>query len=265
MTHRIVRRITVVAGLTVAGWMAESTAGVLAIQFDMGTSQGSYTGSASPAHALGDIPGTNVTWNAVPGGTEIISSGLVYSDGTAATGVVLDGGAGFNVSDANSWNYGNFTISYGYGPGVLTPFYDNTLMRDYLYNSNGVGFRVNGLPAGQYNVYALASDSSLKREWNIGIAVNPGVSPLLDAVIGDKGATPLTSWVAATNPPSVNDNYYLKTVSIAGPSDWIGVIMTARDDSAGLAGLQIVQFVPEPASLSLLVLGGLALLRRRNR
>lgn len=244
------------------------------IQFDFGSNPGAYTGTNSPGHAAGDFSGSDTTWNAVTGDT---ASGLLFADGSAATGVSVDVGLSSDTT----------TVSWTTDPGVGGPdsgigVFATDLGNDNLFTTGGsqkiVGVRVSGLAAGTYRVYALGrgvTSGQVDYTYNQAIAVADANAATFDALGGsfvlsglsDSGAT---SWVAG-------ETHAYAQVTIGSTSDYLVFLTqaTATDSAsgngfAGIPGLQIaaVSAVPEPSTWA--ALAGVAVLafaawRRRGR
>ena len=237
-----------VVGLAMAmGGTAE--AAPLKIQFDVSDNVGSYTGYESPGYAAGDFTTAETTWNMTEGD---VSSGLKYADGTDATTVTFDTGQGGGATV--NWSSTPPTSQTGAGGGI----YATSLMRDWHYTSgnNNLGARVNGLPAGEYRVYALVREpSELGRLYDVSIGVNIdtiGASPTAIT-----NATGVTTW-------TVGKNYAVADLTTTASTDWLSIIVDPTNNQYGtLEGVQIVQ-IPEPMTMALLALGLPVMIRRRR-
>ncbi len=158
------------------------------------------------------------------------------------------------------------TIAPGYdannGNGNATS--DRTMMNAALYYDNGIGtdtgnITIADLPesftAFGYDVYVYFESNDNDRDMTITIS---GVS-----YTGRDGGAykTLDEYILATG-PGVYANYMVFE-GLTAPSFTIDA--TATNGRAAIAGIQIVSNIPEPATVSLLGLGALALLRRRRR
>ncbi len=225
------------------------------IQIDFSDKIGSYTGFESPGFAAGDFTASETTWNMVDAD---LSSGLLYSDGTAATGIQVDLGQGGGATV--DWATGLSEASSG---TVGTTIYDTDLMRDWVYsaNNNNLGARVSGLPAGDYRVYALVREpNQLGRLYDVSIGVNIDTLGALPTAIAD--AAGVTTWTDGMN-------FTVADVTTTSDGDWISIIVDPTNANWGtLEGLQIVPItIPEPGSLGLLtlaVMGFVPFVRRRK-
>jgi hypothetical protein len=249
------------------------------IQFDFNTTAGAYTGIEAPAHAVAALGATDDQWNSVvltgpisalhpqintPEETE--ASGLdtlsfVDTQGNSLPGIKTDFGAFFSPGPPVEWAaYEDWILDHSYNETIV-PIYDTALVEDMFYNqysesSTGVvAFRVGGLAAGQYDVYAISVNnvSALGASGTYNIRIGTNINQLSDdvpEVVGPLGAA--NTWTQGTN-------YAHSLVSVSGPSDWITVFSSTNDlnINAVLNGVQIVQHVPEPSTI---VLGGIGLM-----
>lgn len=293
-------RITSLTMTIIAGMLGISFAPLarpVSIQFDFSTTAGSYTsGRIAPAYeATATEPnynstntitnsggtgtlnsGTNGTaWNALTGGT-VISNGsnLKYVDGSfvpsGAITVTTAYGNGTTSGTVAAWQYG--PADWGSVGSSTTGVQATTLMQDELYSLAGgggtqvFGFRIQGLPVGSYQLFALgATPTAENRSKTIRMGVftlsaqnDPNDAALFTAgTLGTGGVANAPAWVSGKN-------YLIGTVTTANASDYIVTMVTGANPA--LNGIEIVPLapVPEPAMLSLLALGGLALLRRRK-
>ena len=120
---------------------------------------------SSPAHAVGGLSILQTNWNT--GLMADTASGLVYSDGTPATGVSLDMGRSAAGSGVIDFNLNDFISNNALGGAQNTGIYaDNSPVKDAFYGGSGggnalaAGIRVDGLPAGTYTVYVAGRNTS---------------------------------------------------------------------------------------------------------
>jgi hypothetical protein len=252
---------------------AASAASASNIQFDIqGSGAPQYNSYPSPAYFAGDITTADTSWNPV---SADVTSGLSYSNGTAATGVAIDLGAyivsnsdrstAVPYNDPNGVQDWNYSPSGGYSYTALDAYAQNDLAQDLLYVTPSTGSslaaRINGLAAGTYHVYLISmidesGAGANTRVYNDYIGVN---------LSGTFGNTPISVGPALGAPDWVaGSNYAFATVTISGPGDYITLISTQGSQPAVINGVQIVSVVPEPASLGLGLLGAAAIIRRRR-
>lgn len=139
-------------------------AGASTLMVDFGTltpSGGNLTNS--PLHTASGGSITDTTWNHVEKAD--IASGLLYSDGTAATGVAIDLGASgvsttvdLSLQPSSSAENGN-TIDSGIYSGDSVAK-DQTFHTDSGASPSHVGVQVTGLPAGNYAIYMTGRNTS---------------------------------------------------------------------------------------------------------
>lgn len=284
-----------VGTLAVVGLTLE--AAPVSIQFDFCTTAGSYTsGKIAPAYeATGTESNYNSTntitntggtaalnsavdgmaWNALAGGT-IVSNGanLRYVDGSfAANGAVtvtVAYGNGTTSGNVAAWQYG--AANWGSVGSSTTGVQATTLMQDELYSLAGgggtqvIGFRIQGLPVGAYKVFALGATPTAEsriKSVRMGVFTSASQNDPADAALtnlgnlGTGGVTNASAWVSG-------QNYLMGSVTTTNALDYVVVMATGVN--AALSGIEIVAAtqIPEPATLLLLMLGGLALARHRR-
>lgn len=119
----------------------------------------------SMGHFAGAVPGTEVSWNQI---VNADNSSLVYSDGTAATGVAVVVGRSL-AGISNSVDYAKKVISSSaLGGSASWGIYTNTSpIRDGIFATgtstlptNALGIRVDGLAAGTYTLYVSGRNTS---------------------------------------------------------------------------------------------------------
>lgn len=245
----------------------------------------------SPAHASGDIPLAQTSWNTIT--TSANRTDLVHADGSAAAGVTLDLGqesTGGNGTIDFATNITNLTLA-GSGGGV--PGQQNLLGTGSIYGDNSsstaagrdgffgggtatgtgaaIGLRIDGLAAGDYVAYVMARNTNTN-------AVSYPMN-LYSSVGASSGSFSLASLAATQANPGyasvgyagqytsfvLGDNYQEISFTITeGQSFYLGI--DGGNDAVDRRGfLNLVQIVsvPEPSSLALAALGLLVLRRRR--
>lgn len=257
--------------LAAASTTQAAIAKVLQLDFGPAAATGSNL-TNSPLHTAAPTF-TGATWNTV--GTADISSGLLWSDNTAATGVSLDLGVSPNSN----------TINFGTQPGSSNAlgtsvnsgvFAGSSVGKDGIFNgtstqNNRIGLTLKGLPLGVYDIYVVAINTNIsfddnRRTMAVGTQATASASTLdttslASLAITNHGTGLTTSWsdglnfrklsvtLTATNPDL--------TIFTFGPTD----LQTSNEPRGFLNSVQVA-LIPEPASLALLGLGGLLILPR---
>jgi hypothetical protein len=175
-------------------------------------------------------------------------------------------GTGAGITYAGNGIY----IAHGGGGATGTQGGDEKLNSGFIYGTTHLAFT--NIPYSTYDVYIYQLNDASGRQQTTTLtpAVGPaisffGSSPNPEAV-GQVDNNALTAYVylqATSTTPGVftDPANFVRFVGITGSSFTIDV---SAPGNGYINGFQIVQIVPEPASLSLLGLGGLALLRRRS-
>lgn len=223
------------------------------IQFDINDSLNlTYTGINSPGHVAGDFQSIETTWNGVR--ATGLSTGIMFSDGSPAPGIVVEAGVSPDAASAVSWGtppseardeaQGVFDTNFGFD-------------RFFATSGKKVGLRVKGLPAGQYRVYAIGrpgTQFSGNDSFNMSVGVNlddlTGAQP---TILPWSGGTPIfDSWVNG-------ETHMVATITTTSVDDYITVINQENNPGgsfiiASLQGLQVAQ-VPEPETFLLCMVG----------
>src|SRR5437868_6642111 len=115
-----------------------------------------------PGHAVGAVPGTEITWNTITADTNT----LYYANGTVASGVTLTLGRSTAGSDTINFSDKGFTVN-ALGTTVNGGVYSATSpVKDGIFGGSGgnnnlaLGMRVNGLAAGTYTLYVHGRNSN---------------------------------------------------------------------------------------------------------
>lgn len=262
--------------VALAGLLPGLSAATLMLDFGPTTVTGADR-TQSPYHAV--TPGfTDTTWNQVQ--TLAITSGLLYSDGTSATGVSVSVGR----SSSLAWQTLTFagapnsaTLGTGTNTGV---FAGTSAGKDAInYGASAstntvVGVSVGGLAAGTYDVYIVgyntnktAAEAADMGFWAL---ATPGTANLdttsyLSSPQAVSTNSVTSSWIAGSN--------YVKLSVTLAANEYLTIFShgTTGDELRGfLNSVQIVSVspIPEPSSAALLIgcagLALAALVRRRS-
>lgn len=247
--------------MAVALCVASSAHADVVLQLDFGNA-GTYVGNLAPAGVSDTI------WNGVPNGD--VFSGLVYGDGSAATGISVELGAAVTPGNAINFLTDDARSDAGNIEDQGVAIYDTDLTDDWVFDSSNadLGARITGLAAGVYDVYAVTREpNQLTRTYDVGIGtfaaadannISSGSAQLTTTAVGD--ATGATAFIAG-------QNFAVTRVTITDSTDFIGIVVDPTNERfATLGAVQIVGVaVPEPSSLALLSIGGLGFILRRRR
>lgn len=268
--------VTVFQGLS-------STASAMSLLLDFGSTPGIVADAQaanSPAHATGAVPATERTWNLVT--TADISSGLLFSNNTAATGISLniavETAIGSNILDFNAANSvnstsltGSFATSLGsiYGTATADGPAKDGIFRNNTGNADNaaIGFRLDGLAAGTYTIYYIGRNTNTATVRPQAFYTAVGNSSSTFNFTGLTGTTLSNSLTSGNDTFIAGDNYNSVTFTIeTGQSFFFAAEGTTGTEGRGfLNTIEIVQ-VPEP-SVALLgaASAGLMLVRRKRR
>ena len=242
---------------TVALLAATTSVQADTIQFDFGApgGLGTYVGNNAPAGIGATV------WNGVFTNQTNPTGGLVFADGSAATGVTIETGEGIGAIDWNApIDRGRNNNASGSGD-----IYDTALTGTWFFGVNeNIGVRVSGLAPGDYDVYSINREPTEPgRTYDVGIGV---------ADTTDFTGLAVTSLAGqATNATTFVDghNFATERVTVTSTADFITVIVDPTNDRfATISGLQIVavpQTIPEPSSFAVILGLGVAGLTRRKR
>lgn len=270
-------------GASALAFAVVSSAQVLMMDFGpTSTTGGSLTNS--PYHTA-DNTFTGTSWNKL--GTADVASGLLWSNGAAATGVSVNLGA--TTTDASRTIGLANTPSNGTGlsgSAMTTGVYaDSSPGRDGIFtgsssgNIRAVGLQISGLTTGTYDIYMTGRNTNTNaghtQNFYAGKAASSG-----DFTFTDTGTFASKSITYFAAPTAQNDawsattlaNYAKFSITITSGEVLQLAVFGGTGDSRGfLNSVQIVNTapIPEPASAGLLLglaaVTGAACLRRRDR
>jgi len=222
--------VVIMAGLLVSP--SSASASTISINF---RGDGDSTYQLAPSDVAGVVPASN--WNDVTG--------------TSGTGIALKNGAGSNSGASLAFDAGDNGVIAGPSGN------DQKMMFSYIHE--GASATVSSLSlADPYDVYVYFWDEDSK---NLPEDITLTSSSYTKTFYVKEETTPYPGYVRAYNtvapPVGTRDaGTYVVFTGVTGSS------FTVDTGGEELNGIQIT---PEPATLSLLALGGLALLRRRNK
>lgn len=214
----------------------------------------------SPGHSAGAISNALTTWNVM--GTLDVSSGLLYGDNTAATGISLSTG----YETTNTSNIINFALNPGFsvalGGAVNTGVYaGDSVGTDAIFQSSvapiAVGVQIGGLAAGSYQVYISGRNTNVATYLQNFYATSSSAGTTFD--FNSLTSVPVANTGVAW---SQGTTYALFTITLGA-----GEVLNIATEGTGTAGagrgflnsLEIVA-VPEPSTTVLMVGGALVLL-----
>lgn len=244
----------------------------------------------SPGHVIGGVTSAETTWNTIT--SSAANSSLSYSDGTSASTVTLTLGQEFSAGD-NTIDYSTPIASLGLvgnGGGtagrksLLTAnsIYGDTRLgssavgRDAFFGAAGsaIGFRVDGLTAGDYVIYLMGRNTNANTAALAGMTfyattgASSGSFSSFNMAASESQANTTYTTAAYTNQYESfveGQNYVALSVSLLeGQSLFVAVDGTDTELRGFLNMAQIVS-VPESSVALLGGLGLLGLLRRQRK
>jgi len=236
---------------------------------------GSYL-TLSPGHSAGAVALSETTWNTIT--TSSPQSSLSYSNGTSATGVTLTMGqestAGNNTIDYSTAISSLNLVGSGGGTAgqknLLTAgsIYGDTRLgssavgRDAFFGGAGaaIGFRVDGLAAGNYNIYLMGRNTNSNAPALQGMTfyaatgASSGTFASFNTAASAVEANTTYSTLAYTNQYesfSAGQNYVVFTISIAANTSLFVAVDGTNTELRGFVNMmQITPAITPPPSLS---------------
>jgi hypothetical protein len=196
---------------------------------------------ASKNNGNGNATGSSVTWNNLFDNTGA-NSGVSVTSTTFPDGY---------------WNY--YSVL---GSGVVSDAngtYNNLLLNGYdNYSANNI--TISAIPYAQYDLYVYFTASAAGRAGTLTVgSTTYDFSTMGSAANGGANAVfTLTTDTTGANPSAD----YAVFSGLTGSSQ---TLAAAIPDWGGIAGWQIVEEVPEPGTMALAGMGGLALLQMKRR
>jgi hypothetical protein len=182
------------------------------LQLDFGHRAGLYTGINAPAHAAGDMVAHERAWTQVVGDH---SGSLLMADGNICPyPVQIDYGHGIDEID---WNAAPLDPT-GSPYKKAGPIFDTALCQDHRPTKGNLGYRISGLPAGRYRIYALCR--SVRRPfaaYDVSIGVNLQKQLQIPLSIPPMNNHSVEKWIAG-------QTHAVSEIQISGPDDWATVI-----------------------------------------
>ncbi len=257
-------------GLAVALGTATASEAAVLLNF---TSTSHFTGDVpeakiSPGQQVGGISGSH--WNKISS-ADTASLDIIDHTGAVLNGVSVDLGVAGSASTVIDYSVAPSSFS-NLGTAWKTGVFSGNAQSGMFTSSRDdqkVGVRLSGLPAGTYTVYvtSLNTNSTSTNRYNIYAGAVDSASTNSDYsgfsfefldFFDPNTPKIIDAWVE-------NINYVALTVTLGEDEDLVVVSdgLTSGEDRGFLNTVEVV-LVPEPASLGLLGLGGLVLLRRRR-
>lgn len=203
----------------------------------------------SPGHAVGGLSAVQTHWNT--GVTADKAGGLVYSDGTAATGVSIDLGRSVVGGDTIDFTDNGFISTNALGGSQSSGIYGgNSPVKDGFYgglggNAIAVGLRVNGLAAGTYTVFFAARNTSTQNASPERVYATNGPSASTYRFTNSASVLQTNSSPAVTSSFVAGDNCGSMAVTLReGDSLYLAAAGTGAEVRGFLNSVEIVPGLP---------------------
>lgn len=236
---------TAVASITLLGVGSSLVANLVMLDFGPTTVTGAEQ-SNSPYHTA--TPGfTDTTWNKIE--TSDVASGILNSDGTAATGVSVNVGRSSSL-DINVLTFAGAPNQATLGTMTNTGVFAGTSVgKDGIFYEDIVGVAIGGLTENTYEIYIVGantnkstSDGATIGFWAIATAgtSNLDTSSYLGSPQGTSTNSIAASWVEGSN-------YAKLTVTLTPSNPFLTIFSTgttANEDRGFINSIQVSQ-IPE--------------------
>lgn len=201
----------------------------------------------SPAHAVGGLSGNQTNWNTI--GADL-SGGLIYSDGSAATGVSVELGRSAAGSSVINFDDDEFIGTNTLGLSLNTGIYANSSpVKDGFYggvggsNALAVGISISGLPAGKYWVYIAGRNTSTPNAVSERYYATNGVAQNFYDFSSSPSENASQATPALTSSFALGNNCQLLAVTLAaGQSLYVAAVGSTINEQRGF--LNTVEIVP---------------------
>ena len=265
--------------LILLSWAAPAALHGAVFMLDFGPTTASGAALTNSPYHTANPSFTQSSWNTIAAGepTADALSGLVYSDGTAATGVEVN--LGITAENSTLISLGtqparSNALGLAQNAGVYA---GSSVGRDGIFSGGttsniSLGVQITGLAAGIYEVYIISRNTNTSITHTVANYAGAGTagadfdyagysSSSVSYALGSNIAT--ASWVAAGN---ADANYTKINVTLgAGQALNIAADSLTPEEARGfLNAIQVVQ-VPEPGTAALLSLLAAPFLLRRKR
>lgn len=238
-----------------------ASAAVLMLDFGPTVATGASQ-TNSPYHSVNQSF-TDTYWNTT--GVSNVLSGLVYSNGSAATGVTLTLGSsiGSTLVDFSKPPGSSSALGATINSGV---FAGTSVGKDGIFTSapagnNLVGIKVGGLSAGRYEIYVIGANTSNGPAYQSPSAFYAAATTNV-STFETSGLTPsATSLLTLTSIESwIEGGSYAKITIDLSEGQYLLLVAdgTGTEDRGFLNAVQIVA-VPEPSVVAFCIVGLLAL------